>query len=49
MRNDDTAAACVPLMGRRILAWALQGPPWTYVALAIAGLAAALLLASLKG
>jgi hypothetical protein len=31
-----------------VLAWALHGPPWTYVALAVAGLAAALLLAGLK-
>jgi hypothetical protein len=35
-------------LGRRVLAWALHGPPWTYVALAVAGLAAALLLAGLK-
>jgi hypothetical protein len=35
--------------GRRILDWALHGPPWTYVALALTGLAAALLVAGLKG
>jgi hypothetical protein len=47
------AAAFGPLgmsdFGRRIVAWALHGPPWSFVALAIAGLAAALLLAGLKG
>ena len=36
-------------LGRRILVWALHGPPWSYVALAIAGLAAALLVAGLVG
>lgn len=33
---------------RRVLAWALHGPPWTYVLLAIVGLAAALLMAALR-
>ena len=36
-------------IGRQILHWALHGPPWTYVALAVGGLAAALLSAGLKG
>jgi hypothetical protein len=36
-------------LARRVLAWALHGPPWTYLALIVAGLAAALLLAGLKG
>jgi hypothetical protein len=35
--------------GRRILNWAMHGPPWSYAALAVAGLAAALLVAGLKG
>jgi hypothetical protein len=53
MRNDDTAAAdassgCLQI-GRRVLAWALHGPPWTYLALAVAGLLTALLVALLKG
>jgi len=34
---------------RRVAAWALHGPPWTYLALIVAGLAAALLVAGLKG
>jgi hypothetical protein len=36
-------------LARRLVAWALHGPPWTYVALIVAGLAAALLVAGLKG
>lgn len=35
-------------IGRRLLTWALRGPPWTYVALAVAGLAAALFVAGLE-
>jgi len=56
MRNDDppsrpAASGCPPAqgIGRRIAAWALHGPPWTYVALAAGGLLAALVLAGLKG
>jgi len=53
MRNDDMAPAdassgCLPF-GRRLLAWALHGPPWTYLALAVAGLLTALLVALLRG
>jgi hypothetical protein len=47
MQKDDTAPSTRDF-GRRILAWALYGPPWAYVALAVAGLAAALLLAGLR-
>ena len=36
-------------LARRVAAWALHGPPWAYVALAVAGLLAALLVAGLKG
>jgi hypothetical protein len=58
MRNDDTAvgpaaspAGRSPLaqsFARRIQDWALHAPPWFYIALAVTGLAAALLVASLE-
>jgi hypothetical protein len=48
-RSPSTATSgSSPWLGRRVLAWALHGPPWSYVALALAGLVAALLLAGLK-
>jgi hypothetical protein len=40
--SDDSQAQG---FGPRILAWAMHGPPWTYIALAVAGLGAALLVA----
>ena len=46
--RSPSSAPSAQGLGPRVLAWALHGPPWTYVALAVAGLAAALLLAALK-
>jgi hypothetical protein len=34
--------------GRRILDWAMHGPAWSHVVLAVAGVAAALLVAGLR-
>jgi hypothetical protein len=48
--SSDARPGCPPPRGfaRRVLDWALYGPPWTYVLLAVAGLAAALLVAGLR-
>jgi hypothetical protein len=51
-RSSSTAPrGCPPgrSPGGHILTWALHGPPWTYMALALTGLLAALLLAGFIG
>jgi hypothetical protein len=45
-----TASGCSTPQGfgPRIVAWALHRPPWTYIALTVAGVAAALIVAGLE-
>jgi len=49
-RSPPTPSGCLEPqgLGRRVLAIALQAPLWTYIVLAVIGLAAALIVAGLK-
>ncbi len=50
-RSPLSSSGCFAPVGlaRRVLAVALHAPLWTYIVLSIIGLAAALILAGLKG